>query len=136
MLKLSLPIPFQNLTLQIQRILPRTLDRMQLSRSRQVLYILPTAIKYLRSFRYIHNTMHHKVTEVCYSERYFPANTIQRSCTNAQIHIPFNTVPTRLKIDRIEVIFVPEQHLKRRRVFIALFDAALLYCAISEEYQQ
>ena len=41
-----------------------------------------------------------------------------------------------LGIDRIEVIFVPEQYLKRRSMFIAFFDAALFYHTISEENQQ
>lgn len=72
----SLPIPFQYLTLQIQRILPRTLDRMQLPRPRQVLNILPTAIKNLRSFGYIHDTMNNKASEIrCIQRNAFP-NTV------------------------------------------------------------
>ena len=109
---------------------------MQLSCLRQIINILPAAIEDIRCFRYIHNAMHNKAAEVGYSQRYPLANAIQRSCADIQVYIPLNTMPSGLEIDSIEVIFVPEQYLKRWSMFIAFFDAALFYHTISEENQQ
>jgi len=135
MLKLSLPIPLQNLTLQIQGILPRTLDRMQLPRPGQVINILPAAAQDLRSFSHIHNTMHNEVPEVGNTQGHLLADAVQRGCTDTQVHIPLNAMASWLEIDGIEVILVPEQYLKRRCIFVALFDAALLHRTITEEHQ-
>ena len=109
---------------------------MQLSGLGQIINILSAAVKDLRSFSHIYNAMNNEVPEVGNSQRNLLANAIQRSCTNTQVHIPFNTVSTWLKINDIKVRFVPEQHLKRRSVFIAFFDTAFFHSAIPEKDQE
>ena len=99
----------------------------------QIVNILSAAAQDFCCFGYIYNPVHNKILKVRNRQRNFCAGTIQGGRTNANIDIPFDTVSSRLKIYCIKEIFIFEQHLKRRRIFIAIPNAAFLYASISEE---
>ena len=64
-----LPIPFQNLTFEIQRTLFRRFDWMKLSAFRQVDDILPGAAQDFRRFRRVDDSVGGKVPEVLHCQR-------------------------------------------------------------------
>ena len=64
-----LPIPFQDLTFEIQRTLFRRFDRMKLSTFRQVDDVLPGAAQDLRRFRYVDDSVGGKVSEISRRQR-------------------------------------------------------------------
>jgi len=102
----------------------------------QIVNILSATAQDFCGFGHIHNPVHNEILKVRNRQRNFCAGTIQCSRTNVNIDIPFDTMSSWLKIDSKKEIFVFEQHLKRRRIFIAIPNAAFLYASISEENQK
>lgn len=64
-----LPIPFQDLTFEVQRTLFRGFDRMELSAFRQVNDVLPGAAQDLRRFHYVDDSVGGKVSEISRRQR-------------------------------------------------------------------
>ena len=99
-----LPVPFQDLTFEVQRTLFRRLDRVELSALCQVDDILPGAAQDLRRFRCVDDSVGGKVPEVFHCQRNTFANSIEHRIRNSHVHIPSNAVSARLQLHMLKVL--------------------------------
>ena len=131
-----LPVPFQDLTFEIQRTLFRRFDRMKLSTFRQVNDILPGAAQDLCRFRCVDDSVCGKVPEISSRQRDAFPNPIEHRIRNSHVHIPSNAVSACLHLHMLKIVRLLEKDLKRLRLFKVLLQIALLHRAIPEKYQQ
>ena len=131
-----LPIPFQDLTFEVQRTLFRGFDRMELSSFRQVDDVLPGAAQDLRRFRCVDDSVGGKVPEISRRQRNTFADSVEHRIRNSHVHIPRNAVSARLHLHMLKIVRLLEKNLKRLRLFKVLLQIALLHRAIPEKHQQ
>ena len=104
-----LPIPFQNLTFEIQRTLFRCFDRVELSALCQVDDILPGAAQDLRRFRCVDDSVGGKVPEISRRQRNTFADPVEHRIRNGHVHIPRNAVSARLHLYMLKIVRLLEK---------------------------
>ena len=110
-----LPIPFQNLTFEIQRALFRGFDRVEFSALCQVDDVLPGTAQDLRRFRCVDDSMGGKVPEISRRQRNTFADPVEHRIRNGHVHIPRNAVSARLHLHMLKIIRLLEKNLKGLR---------------------
>lgn len=103
------PIPLQNLTLQIKRILLRSLDRMELAGAGQVFNILPGAAEDFGGFLDIDHPLNIKAPKVGFGQGHHITHFIQHRIRDAHVHIPLHGVSTGLEACGKEVFRIAKQ---------------------------